>query len=148
MDPRGGWALVAAAALLVAAPGRMQGQQLQPQAMAPQATAPQAGAGQPKRLGRPFPGSLGASQQPGAAPPGAQGGGGAAQRLGRGTPAPAQPMQRVEPNVSVSVVSPQNDSTVFGRRQRSGNQGSLRGGTGGGGSGGMGGGGGFNQMGQ
>ena len=147
MVPRGGWALVVAAALLVTAPGGMLGQQIQ----AP-VVAPQPGAQQPMRLGRPFPGSLATSQQPGAAPLRPQGnpagppGTAGPQRLGRGTPAPAQPPMRKEPNVSVSVVSPQNDSGVFGRRQRSGNQGSLRdrGRTGGA----SGAGGGFNQMGQ
>src|SRR4030095_13785969 len=118
MVPRGGWALVVGAALLVAAPGGMLGQQVQ----APP-VAPHSGAEQPKRLGRPFPGSLGASQQRGTAPvrppgtpAGPQGTPAGPRRRGRGTPAPAQPPMRVEPNVSVSVVSPENESTVFGRR--------------------------------
>src|SRR4030095_8627770 len=145
MVPRGGWALVVGAALLVAAPGGMLGQQVQAPPVAPHSRAEQ-----PKRLGRPFPGSLGASQQRGTAPirpqgtpAGPQGNPGGPQRLGRRTPAAGPRPMRVEPNVSVSVVSPENESTVFGRRQRSGNQGSLRdrGRTGGAG-------GGFNQMGQ
>ena len=124
MIPGGGRGLVVAAALLMPAPCDLMGQQ--PRVPTPVPTpAQQGGAQPPQRLGRPFPVPLTASrQQQGTAalPQGATGG---PQRLGRGMPGPAQPRVRAEPGCSVSIVSP-HESTVFGRRQRSGNQSSLR----------------------
>src|SRR5262245_48934495 len=122
MIPGGGRGLVVAAALLVAAPCDLMGQQPRIPTPVP-APAQQGGAQAPQRLGRPFPVPLGTSRQQGApAPP--QGTAGGPQRLGRGVPGPAQPRVRTDPGCSVSVVSPR-ESTVFGRRQRSGNQSSL-----------------------
>jgi hypothetical protein len=134
MIPGGRRGLMVVTVVLMAVPAAAVAQQ-------PQVPATQQGnVGEAKRLGRPFPTPFRApSQQPGAAvPPGAAAPPGAAgvapRRLGRGLPAPVQPPPRAEPGVSVSIVSPQQESTVFGRRQRSGNQQSLggRGGAGGG----------------
>jgi len=118
MIPWGGRGLLVGLAALVAVPTGGGAQMI---------TRPQAPAGVQQRpgtrLGAPAQAPPAGMQPPAAAQPGKpQGAAGAPQRLGRPYPSNNPlPARRPEPQVSVSIVSPQG-STVYGRRTRVGGE--------------------------
>ena len=119
MIPWGGRGLLVGLAALIAVPTGGGAQMTQrPQAPAGVQQRPGTRLGGPAAQAPP----AGMQPPPAARSPQAQGTGGAAQRLGRPYPSNSPfPARRPEPQVSVSIVSPQG-STVYGRRTRVGGE--------------------------